>query len=227
MAGRLRDTEIPPFGEKEAFDALERRRTKDSIRARHREMAQQWASGQRTAAALQRNFGLAHQTAVTIRQYLETAEREAAVIRYESTPAPQLIAPSDIKAPPLVENGSHKYTAPTLTGPAFLRRLDELLKEAIEEGSIANIDKLYKIRTELSDFASELPNTHVDIERTLGIAGLKGMDQVLAETLSNLPEHARSFPKTVAQIHAISSQLSGRDRLVENGSQDGGEHGAS
>lgn len=195
--------------ERSKLYALLRERFPQTAKAKLEAAAHSWLSGERNISEILRQVGWNRsyhgKVSKAFKEIAPIMASEAQVkadmvqkyIESEATgqPMPQA-PPAQITSTPKVELIGGEETVKLLSGPAYLEKVDGLLLEALEEGtSERSIKILHDIRKDLADFAAEMPVTHMDIERTVGLEGLAGMDDVLVDTLSLFFEDIDHYPK--------------------------------
>ena len=95
-------------------------------------------------------------------------------------------------------------TDPTvLKGKEILSMVDDLVREASRDGRGREFKDLMTFRQTIVDIRDEMPATKVDIERTLGPKGLKGMDGEIAKTLELFLAHKDQFPISMGVLNGL------------------------
>lgn len=98
-------------------------------------------------------------------------------------------------------------TDPTvLKGKEILSMVDDLVREASRDGRGREFKDLMTFRQTIVDIRDEMPATKVDIERTLGPKGLKGMDGEIAKTLELFLAHKDQFPISMATLDSYLNE---------------------
>jgi hypothetical protein len=167
--------------------------------------------GVRNIQQVRRESGIAPRQMEKMKHILRAyqAEQEDLAIAAEMGGPPNAEAPSaepgpgSILQPPALTVKTADDGATILSGPLFLSRIDAMLEAALEDQNERKVKILHDIRKEIADFATEMPVTHLDIERTVGLEGLAGMDQVLCETLALFFEDIDHYPLCMAFLSDV------------------------
>ena len=192
--------------QKTALRLLRKKYTHKKSRKAHAAFVRLYMDGEIKWKVYQDECEIFYRTAKRWYDFLEN-EREK---RESANFAPQLIAEADIKSRKPSQNTSTFKHVPgkrPISASEYVTMLEKGMRGADEAGDTPTFKILAELRNKIVDVAAELPTTHLDIERTVGMEGLLGMDGVLAETLSKLVDHADQFPKTMMSLRAIFKEL--------------------
>jgi hypothetical protein len=174
-------------------------------------IARAWSENRTTLRELQEASGISPITAQKYRAALIAAqEHEGIAYTAPEPPAPpEPTKPAELEMPENsapISIGTATDGTPLITGPNYLAMLESLMLSAHQDGRVKDFKDLSIVRNAIVDVGAQLPQTAVDIERTLGHEGLQGMDKVLSETMAYYTDHWASFPNLHETLCAIFAQ---------------------